>query len=192
VTKLCSVVASLDSKEDDMRGFGTPVLAVSLIVLGAVAPVKAQQVKAGDLVITQAWSRATPNGAKTAAGYLTIQNKGTNADRLTGASADVAGKTEIHEMSMSGGVMKMRPLDNGLQIAAGKTVKLAPEGYHLMLEDLKNPLKQGDKISVMLDFEKAGKVQATLDVQGVGAKGPGGEGNMGGKMKMDGHAGMKM
>ena len=178
--------------EDAMRGFSTSLLAGALIVLGAAAPGAAQEVKAGELVITQAWSRATPSGAKTAAGYLTIQNKGTNPDRLTGASADVAGKVEIHEMSMSGGVMKMRPLENGLQIAAGKTVKLAPEGYHLMLEDLRSPLKQGDKIPVTLDFEKAGKVQATLDVQGVGAMGPSGGTNMGGKMKMDGHSGMKM
>ena len=60
-------------------------------------------------------------------------------------------------MAMKDGVMKMRPLDNGLTIDPGKTVKLAPGGYHLMMIDLKDPLKQGDTVPVTLKFEKAGK-----------------------------------
>ncbi len=76
-------------------------------------------------------------------------------------------------MAMKNGVMTMRPLDNGLAIDPGKTVKLAPGGYHLMMFDLKSPLKQGDKLPVTLEFEKAGKVKVTLDVQGIGAQGPG-------------------
>ena len=139
----------------------------------AAAPAQAQEVKAGDLVITQAWSRATPNGAKIGSGYLTIENKGANPDRLVGVAADVAGKVEVHEMAMNNGVMTMRPLDNGLTIDPGKTVKLAPGGYHLMMFDLKAPLKQGDKLPVTLKFEKAGEVKLSLDVQGIGAQAPG-------------------
>jgi copper(I)-binding protein len=86
----------------------------------------ADEIKAGDLVVTQAWSRATPKGAKTGGAYLTIENKGSTPDRLVGGSADAAGKVEIHEMTMTKGVMKMRPMDKGLEIAPGKTVKLAP------------------------------------------------------------------
>jgi copper(I)-binding protein len=138
-----------------------------------VAPARAEDVKAGDLTITQAWSRATPKGAKIGSGYLTIENKGSAPDRLVGISADIAGKVEVHEMAMNNGVMTMRPLDKGLTIDPGKTVKLAPGGYHLMMSDLKSPLKQGDKVPVTLEFEKAGKVQLSLDVQGVGAQGPG-------------------
>ena len=93
-------------------------------------------------------------------------------DKLIGVSADVAGKIEVHEMAMDDGVMKMRPVEGGLAIDPGKTVKLAPGGYHLMMMDLKSPLKQGDKLPVTLQFEKAGKVAVTLDVQGVGAQGP--------------------
>ena len=52
-------------------------------------------------------------------------------------------------------------------------MKLAPGGYHLMMLDLKHPLKQGDKLPVTLEFEKAGKVKVSLDIQGVGAPGPG-------------------
>ena len=150
----------------------TLISAFFLMMLLA-APVQAQEVKAGDLVITQAWSRATPNGAKIGTGYFTIENKGAAPDRLVGVSADIAGKAEVHEMAINNGVMTMRPLENGLTIDPGKTVKLAPGGYHLMLFDLKSPLKQGDKLPITLEFEKAGKVQLTLDVQGIGAQGPG-------------------
>jgi copper(I)-binding protein len=93
-----------------------------------VAPAHADEVKAGDLVITQAWTRATPKGAKIGGGYLTIENKGTAPDRLIGGSADIAGSVQIHEMSMDKGVMQMRPLESGLAIEPGKTVKLAPGG----------------------------------------------------------------
>jgi copper(I)-binding protein len=145
---------------------------VALLACLFTAPVQAQEVKAGDLVISQAWSRATPGGAKIAGGYLTIENKGAAPDRLISGAGDVAGKVEIHEMAMNNGVMTMRPLDKGLPIEPGKTVKLAPGGYHLMLMDLKNPLKQGDKVPLTLKFEKAGDVKLALDVQGVGAQAP--------------------
>jgi periplasmic copper chaperone A len=156
---------------------------------------RAEEVKAGDLVITQAWSRATPGGAKIGGGYLTIENKGSAPDRLIGGSADVAGKIEVHEMAVKNGVMTMRPLDKGLTIEPGKTVKLAPGGYHLMMFDLKSPLKQGDKVPVTLEFEKAGKVSLSLDVQGVGAQAPGSAEKSGGHMdmkKMPDHSDMKM
>lgn len=155
----------------------------AIIGLLSAAAAQAVEVKAGDLVIDQAWSRATPGGAKVAGGYLTIENKGTAADRLVSASADVSGKVEIHEMSMDGGVMKMRMLEKGLPIEPGKTVKLAPGGYHIMFMDLKSGLKEGDKLPVTLQFEKAGTVNVTFDVQGVGAKAPGDAG--GSMMKMD-------
>jgi copper(I)-binding protein len=149
------------------------IIAYAVFLAGLLAaPACAEEVKAGDLVITQAWSRATPNGAKIGGGYLTIENKGPAADRLIGGSAEIAGKVEVHEMAMKDGVMTMRPLDNGLTIDPGKTVKLAPGGYHLMLFDLKSPLKQGDRIPLTLEFEKAGKVALSLDVQGIGAQSP--------------------
>ena len=157
--------------------------AAALLVLSGASS-QAQEVKAGDLVIAQAWSRATPGGAKIAGGYLTIENKGTAPDRLTAVSGDIAGRVEIHEMAMNNGVMTMRPLEKGLEIEPGKTVKLAPGGYHLMLMDLKNPLKQGEKVPLELRFEKAGRVAVSLDVQGVGAKGPAGAEHSGGKHDM--------
>jgi hypothetical protein len=167
----------------------TIAISFGLVLMAGLAgpPVRAEDAKAGDLVISQAWSRATPNGAKIGAGYFTIENKGATADKLVGVSGDVSPRIEVHEMSMNNGVMKMRPVDGGLTIDPGKTVKLAPSGYHLMIMDLKSPLKQGDKLPLTLQFEKAGKVAVTLDVQGVGAQGPGAGDGM---MKMS--PGMKM
>jgi copper(I)-binding protein len=157
-----------------MTSIRRTLVSTLFLVSLAAAPLRAQEVKVGDLSITQAWSRATPGGAKIGVGYLTIENKGSAPDRLTSVSAEVAGKVEVHEMAMKDSVMTMRPLDKGLVIDPGKTVKLAAGGSHLMLFDLKNPLKQGDKVPVTLEFEKAGKVKLSLDVQGVGAQAPGG------------------
>src|SRR5437763_6426990 len=156
----------------------TAIASAAFLAHFLATPLRADEVKAGDLVITQAWSRATPGGAKTGGGYLTIENNGSSPDRLIGGSADIAAKVEVHEMTMKDGVMTMRPLDKGLAIEPGKSVKLAPGGYHLMMTDLKGPLKQGDKVPVTLEFEKAGKVQVSLDVQGVGAQGPAGGAKM--------------
>jgi periplasmic copper chaperone A len=144
----------------------------ALVAVLIAGPTRAEEVKVGDLVITQAWSRATPKGAKIAGGYLTIENKGSASDRMVGVSSDIAGKVDVHEMAMNNGVMKMRPLDQGLTVEAGKTVKLAPGGRHLMLMDLSSPLLQGDSVPIALQFEKAGKVTVSLAVQGVGAQGP--------------------
>jgi copper(I)-binding protein len=167
-----------------MNTFSRTFTFAALVASLFAVPARAEDVKAGDLVISQAWSRATPNGAKIAGGYLTIENKGTAPDKLIGGSGDIAGKVEVHEMSVNNGVMTMRPLDKGLAIEPGKTVKLAPGGYHLMMFDLKGPLKQGEKVPVTLEFEKAGKVNVSLDVQGVGAQAPGG-------MEHSGHMDMK-
>jgi periplasmic copper chaperone A len=144
-------------------------VALAIICVGSAA---AQQVKIGDLVLDHAWSRATPGGAKVGGGYLIIENKGATADKLIGGSSPVAGKVEVHEMAMNNGVMTMRLLKDGLPIPAGQSVKLAPGGYHVMLMDLKAPLKKGDKIPVTLKFEKAGDVKVTLDVQDIGATSP--------------------
>jgi periplasmic copper chaperone A len=164
--------------------FRLAALAAVAACLLAAPYARADDVKAGDLLISQAWSRATPNGAKTGGGYLTIENKGSAPDRLIGCSSDLAGSVQVHEMTVINGVMKMRPLENGLTIDPGKSVKLAPGGYHLMLMDLKRPLKQGDKLPLMLEFEKAGKVQVSLDVEGIGAQAPSGGSGSGGQMQM--------
>jgi hypothetical protein len=127
------------------------------------------QFKVGDLVVTAPWSRATPKGAKIGAGYLTIQNNGTAPDKLVSVETDVAGKADIHEMSMKDGVMHMRPLTGGVTIAPGKSVALSPSGFHLMLTDLKKPLEQGQSFEATLHFEKAGPLKVKFQIGGIGA-----------------------
>lgn len=148
------------------------VTIVMALVITATTYAAAQEIKIGDLLIEHPWSRATPTGAKVGAGYLVITNKGSAADKLTGGSTSAAGRLEIHEMSMKGGIMTMRPVTDGLTIEPGKSVTFAPGGYHLMFNELKAPLRRGDSVTATLEFEKAGKVDVTFDILAVGAKGP--------------------
>jgi periplasmic copper chaperone A len=125
--------------------------------------------KAGSLQIDHPWSRATPTGAKVAAGYLTIKNTGTAPDRLTGGTSPAAGKVEIHEMSMDKGVMKMRPVPEGVEIKPGQSVELKPSSFHLMIMDLKQPIERGKPFKASLTFEKAGPVEVEFEVVAPGA-----------------------
>lgn len=119
---------------------------------------------AGDIALEHPWSRAAPTGAPVGAGYVTLKNTGSAADKLVSATADVAGKVEIHEMAMDNGVMKMRPV-HGLEIPAGKSVELKPGGYHIMFMQLKKPLVAGQKVKGTLTFEKAGSVPVEYEIR---------------------------
>ena len=158
-----------------IRGFTYAALASCLLS----QPSGAENAVSGNLAITQAWSRATPGGAKVAGGYLTIENRGAGPDRLLSGSTELARKLEIHEMAVNGGVMTMRPIEGGLIIAPGSSVKFAPGGYHLMLLDLNAPLRQGEQVPVTLTFERAGAIEVLFDVQGVGAQAPAAPGKPG-------------
>jgi copper(I)-binding protein len=147
---------------------------LALIVTAAcaamiAAPVTAHEYKAGALTIGHPWARATPKGASIGAGYFTVTNTGKTSDRLVGGSTDVASRFEVHEMTMTNGIMKMRPLANGLEIKPGQTVKLQPGGYHVMFVKLKQPLVKGQHIDATLSFAKAGKVKIDFVVEGIGA-----------------------
>lgn len=129
------------------------------------------EVKAGDLTIASPFTRATPPAAPVAGGFFTVTNAGAADDTLIGALSDIAGRMEVHEMSMDNGVMKMRELAAGLPIPAGQTVELKPGGYHIMFMDLKGPLVEGETVGVTLVFEKAGEVTVQMPVQARGAMG---------------------
>jgi copper(I)-binding protein len=152
----------------------TQLLAALAATVLFLSPAAAHSVKIGQLELTDLWTRATPPRAPAAGGFLTITNRGDQADRLVGVSSPAAAIGEIHEMSVEDGVMTMRPLDDGLVIPAHGTVTLAPGGFHIMLIDLKAPLVEGEKAPVTLEFEKAGSIDTFLHVEGFGAKGPGG------------------
>jgi copper(I)-binding protein len=156
---------------------------LGILLAVCVPAAHAADYHAGSLDISAPWSRATPQGASIGAGYVTIKNTGTTPDRLVGGSSDASAKFEVHEMSMDGGVMKMRPIQGGLEIKPGQTVELKPQGLHIMFVGLKKPLKQGDHIKATLEFEKAGKVEVDFDVTGMGGPAPPAGHNMPG-MKM--------
>jgi copper(I)-binding protein len=167
--------------------FTTSAFALGALALTAlVTPASAEDVMAGPLKISAAWARATPKGASIGGGYLTITNTGAIPDRLTGGSTTISGKLELHEMSMSNGVMKMRPVTGGLEIKPNETVTFKPGGYHLMFVGLKHQLEPNQHFKATLDFEKAGKVDVDFTVAGIGAMGPGGSSSSMGGMKMDG------
>lgn len=115
------------------------------------------------LHIEDGWATPTPGGVNISAGYLTIVNDGDSADALTAASSTRAASVDLHEMSMSGAVMQMRPVAS-VQIPAHASVTLNPGGTHLMFNGVTAPFADGERIPVQLTFEHAGSVAAELPV----------------------------
>ena len=132
-----------------------------LAAMFVAAPAMAQ------VTVEDAWARATPPGAKIAAGYLTIRNAGA-ADRLVAASSPAAEKVETHVTIKDGDVSRMREV-NGYAVPAKGTLQLTPAGSHLMLVNIKAPLEEGEKVPLVLRFEKAGEVKTELAVRPLGA-----------------------
>jgi copper(I)-binding protein len=130
----------------------------------AEAP-SATETATSSIAISDPWSRETAVGQNAGGAFMTITNTGGGADRLTGGSTPVAGRVEIHTMSMDGGVMRMRQLEDGLEVPAAGDVTLKPGSFHIMLMDLKQPLKAGDTVPLTLTFEGAGSIETTLNVR---------------------------
>lgn len=132
----------------------------------------ASETAASIIAVTEPWSRETAEGQNAGGAFMSIANTGTAADRLTGGSTPVAGRVEIHTMSMDGGVMRMRQLDEGLEVPVGGEVTLKPGSFHVMLMDLKQPLKAGDTVPLTLTFKGAGTVETELVVKPAGTMAP--------------------
>jgi copper(I)-binding protein len=129
-----------------------------LLLLALVASPALAQIKVED-----AWARATAPGARIAAGYMTIRNAGSTPDRLVAASSPAAEKVETHVTVKDGDIFRMREV-KGYDIPAGGSFELKPGGAHLMLVNVRAPLKEGDKVPLTLRFERAGEVKAELQV----------------------------
>jgi copper(I)-binding protein len=123
-------------------------------------------VKLGALEISGAYVRAMLPGQPVGGGYLVIRNTGSEDDRLVSASSPLSPAVEIHEMSMQGQIMKMRRLEGGIAVAAGQTVELMPSGLHLMFTKVATPFRQGDSVPLTLIFERSGKIELSLPVEG--------------------------
>ncbi len=146
--------------------------AKSLLLAAALAlaasTTLAHDYKAGTITINHPWTRATPQGASVGAGYFSLTNTGTTPDRLLAATAAAAEQVELHQMSMVDGVMRMRPVKDGILLAPGQTVEFKSNAFHLMMIDLKQPLQQGQRIKGTLTFEKVGTVEIEFVVEGIG------------------------
>jgi len=118
----------------------------------------------------QPWARATAPQQKVGGAYVTLTSP--VDDRLMGASSPVAGRAEVHEMTMDGQVMRMREQKDGIALPARKPVALAPGGYHIMLMDLHKPLVAGQTITVRLRFQHAPPMDLDVKVAPIGAQGP--------------------
>lgn len=144
--------------------------AISL-TLASVPNLNAEEAAhANALMIDKAWTRATPPGAKVAGGFVTIMNHGKEADRLTGGSFALSKRVEVHEMTMTDGVMRMNEVKGGIEIAPGATVELKPGGYHLMFMELTDQPQQSEPVKGTLHFEKAGDVAVEFAVAPIGTK----------------------
>jgi copper(I)-binding protein len=155
-----------------IRSASAGALALATMLLAA-AGARAADYDVGSIHIAEPWARATPKGASSGAGYLTVTNNGSAADRLTCAGSDAAAQCQIHTMSMENGVMKMRPVEGGLEIRPGETVTLKPGSDHMMFVNLKHPLETGNALEATLQFEKAGSVKVEFPVVALGAAAPG-------------------
>jgi len=130
----------------------------------------AHEFKAGDIEILNPWSRATPDGAAVAAGFFTLKNSGSSADRLVSATGEIADVTQVHEMAVDAqGVMTMKQIKDGLEIPAGGEVALKPGSFHIMFMKLKRPIKEGETFKGTLTFENAGTVDVEYAVEAMGA-----------------------
>ncbi|GAA0770196.1 copper chaperone PCu(A)C [Ideonella azotifigens] len=158
-----------------MQAFKTPSFFTratwALGLLAASAAVLAEPPAVTDL-----WVRGTVAQQKATGAFMQLRSA--QGSRLVSVATPLAGMAEVHEMKMVGDVMKMGEVAGGLELPAGKAVKLQPGGFHVMLMDLKQPLKAGDQVPLTLTFKNAdGKteqltVQAPVRALGASAPGP--------------------
>lgn len=141
-----------------------------------VTPAMAHDYSSDTLAIDHPWSRPTPPGVPMGVGYMVIANHSDSDITLTSATTPRAKNVSIHESRMTDGTMSMRPLKGGLVIPAGETVELKPHSYHLMLEKLDGPLREGEHIPLTMSFDGADSIDVMLHVE-----------PLDGDMQMEGH-----
>ncbi len=135
---------------------------LSTVALCAAASVLAADVKVGNLNIDDIWARTGQPGQVSAA-YFEVKNKG-NADKIVSANCDCAKATELHNVKMIDGAMKMYQVP-AMDIPADGELKLKPGSYHIMLIGLNRPLVAGESLPIKVKFEKAGEVTLQAKVK---------------------------
>ncbi|WP_246522535.1 copper chaperone PCu(A)C [Neoroseomonas terrae] len=144
-------------------------LMIAVAAIAAAMPAAAHDYTAGDIAIGHPWTRAAgANG--NGAGFMRLQNRGSQPDRLLSATTAAARTVELHSMVRDGDVMRMRPVQD-IPIPAGGSVELAPGGFHIMMLGLTAPVNQGSRVPLTLRFERGGEVTVELAVEAAGARG---------------------
>jgi copper(I)-binding protein len=119
--------------------------------------------QSGAVDVQNAWARATVPGQMATGAFMTLTAK--DGSKLVGGSSPAAGVTQVHEMKMDAGVMKMAEVKGGLDLPAGKAVELKPGGYHVMLMDLKAPLAKDSTVPLTLVFKDAKGVESKVELK---------------------------
>jgi periplasmic copper chaperone A len=145
--------------------------AIGMGIAGATLVAWANEASSKGVTVAHPWVRATPEGATITAAFMEIRTDAGVTDRLISAASPAAGRVEVHSHTMEGDVMKMRRLE-ALDLKAGESHVLKPMGEHMMLFDVKQPLKEGDVVKLQLTFEKAGIIEIEGSVEPVAANGP--------------------
>jgi copper(I)-binding protein len=152
----------MSSDEEEIAMKLWPALCFSVALLPNA--VLAQDYVLKSLKIDRPFARATPPGAKTGGVFFTVENRGNIGDTLIRASSPIAGTVELHQMAVEAGIMKMRAVP-AVDVKPGAKLELKPGGYHLMLFDLRQPLKKGDRFPLTLTFARAGTVEVSVVVE---------------------------
>jgi periplasmic copper chaperone A len=147
------------------------MLALALLCFGC-GVAGAHNYKLKSITIDHPFARATPPGAQSGGAFFVVENAGTASDRLLSAASPASGSVELHQMAMDGGVMRMRAMQ-AIDVPPGGRLELKPGGYHLMLLDLKQPLRAGDTFPLTLNFQNAGTIEVSVEVEAMGAAHPG-------------------
>ncbi len=164
----------------------TAAAAAALVLFGlAVAAGAEEAAEVGDILIQDAYARASVGQAGTSVVYMTLVNTGDEADRLVGAASPAAEAVEPHTHLMEDGIMRMRPAE-AIEVAPGTPTVLRPGGLHLMVIGLRAPLREGESMPLTLSFERSGEVELELPIRSIAAT-MGGMGQGGGHSQ--GHGG---
>jgi copper(I)-binding protein len=141
------------------------------LVLALATSAQAEPSRIGDIVVEQAWARATTPSAKIGATYLVLKNTGSQPDRVLSMEAPVASHAVAHQTRQEGDVSRMSEADP-LSIPPGGALKMKPGGMHIMLMELNSGLKVGQQFPLTITFEKAGTIEVPVKVGKPGAIGP--------------------
>lgn len=145
---------------------------VTVAFIAAAGPAFAcETVSVGSLEISQAWARASIGTSRPGVAYLTVTNTGSADDALTGIATPVSDMPMLHQTIVTDGVATM-PHAMEVPVPANDSVSLAPGGYHAMLMDLTQVLKEGETFPVTLTFRDAGEVTVPVTVENIGASEP--------------------